>query len=147
MEAILTETDLAPEFLKLEITESALTSKMTKVREVLEGLKFLGVQVAIDDFGTGYSSLSRLSAFSLDSIKIDRSFIKGMLENDNNRTIVSSIIELAHNLDMTVTAEGVETVELAQALSDSQCDELQGFFFNRPVLASEIPALLGIDFF
>lgn len=147
VEAILKETDLAPEFLKLEITESALTSKMTKVREVLEGLKFLGVQVAIDDFGTGYSSLSRLSAFSLDSIKIDRSFIKGMLENDNNRTIVSSIIELAHNLDMTVTAEGVETVELAQALSDSQCDELQGFFFNRPVLASEIPALLGIDFF
>ena len=106
---------------------------MVSSGQALELLQSMGVMVHIDDFGTGYSSLSHLKLFPLDSLKIDKSFIKGVCENKDDAAITSAIINLSHNLGLKVIAEGVETVEQLQFLKDNGCDIVQGYYFSKPL--------------
>ena len=109
----------------------------------LAALRARGVHIALDDFGTGYSSLSYLSRMPFTSVKVDRSFISGLREGSDNRAIVRAIIAMAGGLGMSVTAEGVETVEQARMLWNMDCDLFQGHYFSRPMAAEHIPALLA----
>lgn len=136
---ILKETGLNSQFLKLEITESILIGNKDYVISILSQLKTLGVQLHIDDFGTGYSSLSYLHCLPIDTLKIDRSFISRIGANGENTEIVKTIVTLAHNLGMTVTAEGIETIDQLMQLKAMQCDYGQGYFFSKPV-SSEVAA-------
>jgi EAL domain-containing protein (putative c-di-GMP-specific phosphodiesterase class I) len=100
------------------------------------------VRIALDDFGTGYSSLSYLTRMPISNLKVDRSFVSGLLDGGENDAIVRAVLAMAGSLGMRVTAEGVETFEQAQALKAMACDSLQGYYFGRPVAADAIPALL-----
>ncbi|MFS2158563.1 putative bifunctional diguanylate cyclase/phosphodiesterase [Pseudomonas sp. Pseusp122] len=135
---ILLQTGLPPHMLELEITESLLIEDTERVLQVIESLKALGVKMSIDDFGTGYSSMAYLKRFPVDKIKIDQSFVRNMLVNQQDDAIVSSVIGLAHALQMNVIAEGVETFEISEALRHRGCDEAQGYFYARPAPASKI---------
>ncbi len=138
---VLRETGLAPERLMLEITEDAvMDSADENLLSVLSALKALGVRLAIDDFGTGYSNLSYLNKFPLDTLKIDRCFVSGIKENSSDATILQSMIELAHALQMSVVAEGAETSEEVVQLRALECDTVQGFYFAHPMPAHEITA-------
>src|SRR5260221_2726809 len=132
----------SPEWLELEITESLVMRNVEDSTRKLSILRGMGVTVAIDDFGTGYSSLSYLGRLPVDSLKIDRSFVSGMMAGGEAATIVSTIIALAHGLKLKVVAEGVETREQSDILHKLGCDQAQGFLYSRPVPASEIEALL-----
>ncbi len=125
--------DVNPAALKLEITETALMENIEEVRSKLEQLKSLGVRLSIDDFGTGYSSLSYLHRLPIDTLKIDRSFVMHLNENNENKEIVRTIIVLARNLGMDVIAEGVETKEQLDELKELKCEYVQGYLFSRPV--------------
>jgi diguanylate cyclase (GGDEF)-like protein/PAS domain S-box-containing protein len=131
--AILQETKLSPATLKLEITESAVMENVEIATRMLTELRELGVQLAMDDFGTGYSSLSNLHKFPINTLKIDRSFITHMVENNENAEIVRTITGLAQNLGMDVVAEGVETREQLEILRGLGCQFGQGYFFSKPV--------------
>ncbi len=122
-----------PDWLELEITESVVMGNIEESHRKLSLLRDLGVTIAIDDFGTGYSSLSYLSKLPLDSLKIDRSFVSGLSESSEAGTIVSTIISLAHGLRLKVVAEGVETLAQSNMLELLRCDEVQGYFYGRPV--------------
>lgn len=124
--------------LELEITESLLMRDIEKNIEVLNTLRGLGITIAIDDFGTGYSSLNYLARIPMDTLKIDRSFVVSMNQSVESRTIVSTIVSLAHSLGLKVVAEGVETEEQRVLLKSLACDELQGFLLGRPVAAEGI---------
>jgi diguanylate cyclase (GGDEF)-like protein/PAS domain S-box-containing protein len=130
---ILEETRLAPTSLKLEITESAVMENVETATRMLKELRELGVQLAMDDFGTGYSSLSNLHSFPINTLKIDRSFITRMVENNENAEIVRTIAGLAQNLGMDVVAEGVETREQLEILRALGCKYGQGYFFSKPL--------------
>ncbi|MGC1684159.1 MAG: EAL domain-containing protein [Candidatus Acidiferrales bacterium] len=130
---ILRETGLAPESLKLELTESVTMRDEERTTRILSELRDLGVRLCIDDFGTGYSSLSYLRRFALDIVKIDRSFISEMLTNSESREIVKTILNLGNNLGMDVVAEGVETPEQTSLLKSLGCHFAQGYFFSRPL--------------
>ena len=130
---ILQSTNLAPDQLKLEITESVIMENAESATAMLEQLKNLGVQLSIDDFGTGYSSLSYLHRFPIDTLKVDRSFVSRMSIDGNNCEIVQAIITLAHTMRMDVTAEGVETQEQLEQLRGLQCEQGQGYFFSKPI--------------
>jgi len=138
---IIDETGLAPEFLELELTESLLFSNEDVMFEILGELKAMGVRLAIDDFGTGYSSLSYLRQFPVSKLKIDRSFIRDLAQNGNDVSITAAIINLAKCLKLKVTAEGVETAAQLSFLRKHGCDEVQGFFFSKPLTAAEVTAL------
>ena len=114
------------------------------MREILRGLKQIGVRIALDDFGTGFSSLSYLRKFPFDKIKIDRSFIIELLEEDEAGAVVKAITDLAAALDMETTAEGVEEVAQLDALRAHGCTTVQGYLFSRPVPACEVPRLLSL---
>ena len=129
----LRNTGIPPESLKLEVTESVIMSDADQTLTELGRLKDLGVQIAIDDFGTGYSSLSYLRHMPIDHLKIDRSFISGGDNAEENRQIVSSIINLARSLGLSVIAEGVESREQLDRLRTLSCDKAQGYMFSRPV--------------
>lgn len=131
--SILHETNLAPSSLKLEITESAVMENVDTATRMLKELRDLGVQLAMDDFGTGYSSLSNLHRFPINTLKIDRSFITRMVENNENAEIVRTISGLAQNLGMDVVAEGVETREQLDILRSLGCKYGQGYFFSKPL--------------
>ncbi|WP_235882940.1 ammonium transporter [Rhizobium rhizophilum] len=137
IEAILKETSVAPQQLELEITESVLIDD-ERARLILGHLKSLGLKIALDDFGTGYSSLSYLSRYPFDVIKIDRSFVSALGEEETANAIVRTIIELGNGLGMRVVAEGVETVEQAGYLCAAGCDELQGYLLGRPLPVNRI---------
>ncbi|MDT7809938.1 MAG: hypothetical protein QOJ70_3751 [Acidobacteriota bacterium] len=130
---ILQETGVKPQSVKLEITESVVMENIDTATDMLRQLRSLGVQLAIDDFGTGYSSLSYLHRFPIDTLKIDRSFVTRMSENNENTEIVRTIIVLAQNLGMDVVAEGVETNEQLVLLQKLKCENGQGYFFSKPV--------------
>ena len=130
--AVLAGTDADPWRLILEITESAFIRDAERALAVLSELKELGVQLALDDFGTGYSSLSYLKRFPVQILKIDRAFIVDLVRDAASHSIVSAIVNLAHDLDMTVIAEGVETAEQHEAVRWLGCDSYQGFYFARP---------------
>lgn len=138
--AALRETELDPQLLELEITESVMVEQHERALETLREIKAMGVQVSIDDFGTGYSSLARLQKLPIDAVKIDRSFIGDVTANSDDAAITTAIIAMAHSLRLRVIAEGVETREQAQFLRERGCDEMQGFYFCRPVLPAEIVA-------
>jgi len=138
----LEQTGLAPELLELEITEGALMEHTAQTRSVLQALRDHGVRISLDDFGTGYSSLAYLTRMPISKIKIDRCFVAGLLEGGESKAIVRAVLAMASSLGMHVTAEGVETLEQAQALKAMACNYLQGFYFSRPVTADRIPALL-----
>ncbi|MEO5696487.1 MAG: EAL domain-containing protein, partial [Burkholderiaceae bacterium] len=140
---VLAQTGMAPGLLELEVTEGALMDNTVATRAVLKSLNDAGVSIALDDFGTGYSSLAYLTRMPIGNIKVDKCFVAGLLEGGENEAIVRAILAMAHSLGTRVTAEGVETLEQARALKAMACDCLQGYYFSRPVAASDIPVLLA----
>ncbi|MEP6733332.1 MAG: EAL domain-containing protein [bacterium] len=141
--AVLTETQLPPEFLILEITESALIADTTSVLDRLHELKALGIKLAIDDFGTGYCNLAYLQRFPIDILKIDKSFIFDMATNGGNTTLASTIVDLATQLDLRTVAEGVEHAEQREQLIALGCGYAQGYLFAKPMPADAVQALFG----
>jgi diguanylate cyclase (GGDEF)-like protein len=141
----LAASGLAPGRLELEITESLFIDNVEGTLASLHSLKAMGVRVALDDFGTGYSSLSYLRAFPFDKIKIDRSFIVDLLSHDGATAIIKSITSLAEALGIETTAEGVENVDQLDILRDQGCSHIQGYYFSRPMPASEIGRLLKLS--
>jgi diguanylate cyclase (GGDEF)-like protein/PAS domain S-box-containing protein len=139
---ILSATGLAPSRLKLEITESAAMHDAAATETTLRQLKMLGVGLAIDDFGTGYSALSYLKRFSVDTLKVDRSFVAGIGTSSDDTAIVSAIIALARSMGLEVTAEGVETADQQAHLRRLSCNRGQGYYFARPRDRAELTALL-----
>ncbi|OON63496.1 bifunctional diguanylate cyclase/phosphodiesterase [Massilia sp. KIM] len=142
LESVLSDTRLEPDCLEIELTESLFMSDVTPAVELLHRMKSLGVNLSIDDFGTGYSSLSYLSRFPIDVLKIDRSFVADITHDANDAAIVTSIIALAHNLKLAVIAEGVETAEQLAYLRNHGCDEMQGYFFSKPLPAADFEQML-----
>jgi len=140
--SILESTRLEPCLLELEIHESLLISDIERTLRILTQLKALGVKIAIDDFGTGYSSLASLQRFPIDTIKIDRSYIRDIASHGPESGLTKAIIEMGKTLSLTVVAQGVETKEQAEFLRVHACDEFQGFYFNKPMSASKFTELL-----
>ena len=149
VKAVLQETQLAPQYLELELTETAIMKDIDSAILKLDGLKQLGISLALDDFGTGYSSMSHLRKLRLSRLKVDRSFIMNIPKNIEDIATANAIISLAENLGLRITAEGVETKEQVAYLKSTACDSIQGYFFSRPVPADEFEKLLfsGIETF
>src|SRR3546814_4448803 len=145
---------IAPRLLQIEITESQLLRNSERTRQVLSGLKRLGIGVAIDDFGSGYSSLSYLYLFAVDVLKLDRSLVTNIANDPRQAVIVQAITTMARSLGYRVIAEGVEREIDSRALHDNGCDELQGFLFSRPLPeaarseehTSELQSLMRISY-
>lgn len=138
----LESSGLAPQMLELEVTEGILIEEVESVIDVLGRLKQIGVSVALDDFGTGYSSMAYLRRLPIDVLKIDQSFVRDLAHDEEARSIVQAIIAMAHALQKTVVAEGVETLAQANLLRTWGCNEAQGFYFSRPVTAAALEALM-----
>jgi len=130
-------TGLNPAYLEIELTESLLMQDVEEGIKILQALKDLGLHVSIDDFGTGFSSLSYLKRLPVDKLKIDQSFVKDLTTDPGDAAIVTSMITLAHNLDLTVVAEGVENAEQLGFLRAERCDEVQGFLISRPMPSAD----------
>lgn len=139
---VLEETGFNPEYLELELTESVIMHQAEKITEILHKLKAIGIKVSIDDFGTGYSSLSYLKRFPIDKLKIDQSFVRDVTTSADDSAIVTAIIAIAQSLKLKIVAEGVETADQLAFLKDMQCDEVQGFYFSRPLNTDEFTRLL-----
>ncbi|MFO7818930.1 MAG: EAL domain-containing protein, partial [Halanaerobacter sp.] len=129
----LEQSDLKPCYLTLEITESIIMENIEQSIETLVELKERGINVSVDDFGTGYSSLNYLSTFPLDELKIDRSFIMDIPDDQEKISISKAVIELAHALNLSVTAEGVELYDQIKFLKEHKCERLQGYYYSKPV--------------
>ena len=140
--AILQETGLGASWLELELTESILMRNATENQQLLQALSGMGCSLSIDDFGTGYSSLAYLKNFPLGRLKIDRSFVRDIITNPDDRAIAKIIIDMAHTLKMEVTAEGVEDHDQLELLKSYGCREIQGFLFSKPLAASAAETLL-----
>ncbi|HLG22434.1 MAG TPA: EAL domain-containing protein, partial [Candidatus Manganitrophaceae bacterium] len=138
----LSEIALPPDRLELELTESVLMQKEQTILTTLRKLHEMGVQLSIDDFGTGYSSLSYLKSFPIHTLKIDQSFVRDIMTDSDHATIVTAIVNMAHSLRLKVIAEGVETAEQLGFLKALKCDEMQGYFFSRPLPPEEATQLL-----
>ena len=133
LQQVLSETGMPAELLELELTESHLMDNPSAAQAQVAALKALGVQVSIDDFGTGYSSLAYLKRFDINKLKVDQSFVQGMLDDGADAAIVHAVIALGHTLGLKVVAEGVENLPTAQTLAALGCDEMQGFCFSPPL--------------
>jgi EAL domain-containing protein (putative c-di-GMP-specific phosphodiesterase class I) len=144
---VLAETGLPPRFLELELTEGLLLSQVDLTFTVLQELKEMGVALAIDDFGTGYSSLSYLKHFQVSKLKIDRSFVRDLAVDSDDAAIIVAILAMARSLKLKVVAEGVENNTQLTFLQDHGCDEIQGYYFSRPMtpddLVEKLPGLVG----
>ena len=136
------ETDLDPHYLELELTESILMETTDKTFSTLNELKATGVRIAIDDFGKGYSSLGYLKRLPIDTLKIDRSFVRDIISNADDRAIIRAIISLASALNLKVIAEGVETHEQLIYLQEQGCDWVQGYLLSEPKTANAFMHLL-----
>jgi EAL domain-containing protein (putative c-di-GMP-specific phosphodiesterase class I) len=143
VDAALSLSGLAPNRLELEITESVLLRDDTSSITTLHRLRSKGIRIALDDFGTAFASLSYLRSFPFDTIKIDRSFVRELPQRADCAAIIEAVAGLARKLDMRSVAEGIETREQLAIVSDTGCDDVQGYFFNRPVPASEIRQILA----
>lgn len=141
--SILEETKLDPKYLELEITESVFIGNLDYTVEMLNKLKEMGISIALDDFGTGYSSLSYLHKLPFDTMKIDQSFVKDLDNDKSDKTIVSTIIDIGENLNISVTAEGVETIKQLRFLKDQRCYSIQGYYFSPPVSSDEFKRLMN----
>ncbi|MFM9436436.1 diguanylate cyclase (GGDEF)-like protein/PAS domain S-box-containing protein [Janthinobacterium sp. CG_23.3] len=140
--AALCENDISPDLLELELTESSLMANTERTMDTLRKLKGRGVQISIDDFGTGYSSLAYLRRFPIDKIKIDIAFVRDVTTNSDDAAIVLAIIGMAHSLKLEVIAEGVETAAQLSYLRRHHCDQIQGFYFSRPLALEGIEGVL-----
>lgn len=140
----LSTTGMPPQLLELEITESMVMLNVERAIGLLTEIKKRGVRLSMDDFGTGYSSMALIKRFPIDTLKIDRSFIRDLPENTDDKAIADAIIGLGKALRLTIVAEGVETTEQEAFLRDHACDEMQGYLFSRPVSAENISALLRL---
>ena len=141
--ALLTQWSIAPEQLELEITETSLMQHPAQALIVLNQLRKLGIPLAIDDFGTGYSSMSYMKRFKVDTLKIDKSFVDDLPDDEDDCSIARAIIALAHNLNLHVVAEGVETVAQRDFLQAEGCDSMQGYLFSKPMPPEEFERLLA----
>ncbi|MEQ1742745.1 MAG: EAL domain-containing protein, partial [Candidatus Nitrotoga sp.] len=141
--AVLEETGLHPQDLELEITEGVMMNEVQATMAFLDEMHELGVQLAIDDFGTGYSSLSYLKKMPLDRLKVDQSFVRDVATDENDAAIVRSIISLGHQFKLQVIAEGVETLEQLDFLRVRGCDEIQGYYYSRPLPAEEFAIFIN----
>ena len=139
---MLDETGLAAQYLELELTESLLLANADVTLSVLRELKVMGVTLAIDDFGTGYSNFTSLRQFGVSKLKIDRSFIKDVATNPNDSAITAAIISMGKSLKLKVIAEGVETEEQMAFLRAHHCDEIQGYYFSKPLVVDQVPDML-----
>ncbi|GBF83373.1 diguanylate cyclase/phosphodiesterase [Aphanothece sacrum FPU3] len=140
---VLEETGLEPQFLDLEITETALMQNHDLAQQTLGKLRHLGVQVSLDDFGTGYSSLSYLHKFPVNTLKIDQSFIQSLQDTPQNTAIISAVIALGKTFNLRVIAEGVETLQQLKLLQGLNCEEVQGYWFSRPLKPEDATDFLG----
>jgi EAL domain-containing protein (putative c-di-GMP-specific phosphodiesterase class I) len=138
----LLESGIDPSLLELELTESSLMQNTEATISTLSALKGRGVELSIDDFGTGYSSLAYLQRFPIDKVKIDIAFVRNIAGDFAQSTIAQTIIQMAHSLDLKCIAEGVETLEQQEYLRHHGCDEMQGYFFSRPLPLKEVEGLL-----
>jgi EAL domain-containing protein (putative c-di-GMP-specific phosphodiesterase class I) len=145
IKSVLEETQLPPELLELELTESIMAADPENVLSVVDKLRAVGVTLAIDDFGTGYSSLSYLKRFSVHKLKIDQSFVRDILDDKDDAIIVATIINLAKNLQMLCIAEGVENIEQANLLREMGCAQVQGFWLAKPLTVAKINDLLELN--
>jgi len=127
---------IQPDWVILEITESSILKDPERSLEIIERLSKFGFGFSIDDYGTGYSSLSNLKNLPLSEVKIDRSFVKDILTNESDAVIVNATVNLAHNLGLEVTAEGVESKEIMERLNEYGCDVVQGYYINKPMSAN-----------
>ncbi|MCK5364363.1 MAG: EAL domain-containing protein [Gammaproteobacteria bacterium] len=142
---ILKDTQLPVQLLELEVTEGAIMTDIDRTISTLRALSEMGVRLAVDDFGTGYSSLAYLAQFPLDVLKIDQSFVRDVVDRSDVACVVSAIVGLAHNLDLTVVAEGVESQAQLEFLRALGCEEIQGYLYSRPLAASDFEELLRND--
>jgi FOG: EAL domain len=136
VEELLAAHGVAPGLLNLEVTESAIMTEPARAQQVLEQLATLGIRISIDDFGAGYTSLGQLKHLPISELKIDRSFVMTMTEDPSNALIVHSVVDLGHNLGLTIVAEGVETEQILTALVGLGCDVAQGYHLSRPITAT-----------
>ncbi|WP_240538408.1 EAL domain-containing protein [Rhodoferax sp. PAMC 29310] len=143
VKAALSDFDVAPDMLYLEVTESALMGDVQRSESLLRELKGIGVSLSLDDFGTGYSSLSHLKRFPFDKVKIDQSFLKEITISHSDHVIVKVIIGMAQGLGLKVIAEGVESEAQCEIMRANACDEIQGYFFSKPISAAEIEELFA----
>lgn len=144
VQSVLASSGLPAHLLELELTEGMLIENLKGTRATLQSLKEMGVKLAIDDFGTGYSSLSYLKHFPLDRLKIDKSFVQEIADKSGDAaSIVEAIIALSHSLKLVVIAEGVERMDQVEFLQLHGCDELQGYYFSRPLPPQQMAELLG----
>jgi len=142
IDEVLTSTGMPAHLLQLEITESMVMQNVDRAIKLLNAIQSRHVRLAIDDFGTGYSSMSLMKKFPIDTIKIDRSFVRDLETSSQDRAIAKAIISMGKALGLTVVAEGVETAEQDAFLRGQDCDELQGYLFSKPIPAEDIPLLL-----
>src|ERR1035437_7221176 len=142
VQAALKKTGLDPRYLELELTETVLMRHAASTAHALGQLKAIGVRLAVDDFGTGYSSLSYLTRFSIDALKLDQSFVHNMIDSSDDAIVVSAVISMGKSLNHRVIAEGVETLQQLAFLLAHGCDEGQGYYFGRPVVAQQFAKLL-----
>jgi EAL domain-containing protein (putative c-di-GMP-specific phosphodiesterase class I) len=140
--AIIATQGIRPGQIQIEVTETVLMADPVVAEAALRELRAAGVRIALDDFGTGYSSMSYLRQYSIDKLKIDRSFIRG-LDDADGRAMVAAIVEMAHALKLDVTAEGVETAQQRDALFTLGCNEMQGFLFSKPLSAGDFVSTVG----
>jgi diguanylate cyclase (GGDEF)-like protein len=138
----LAASGMSPVLLQIEVTESMMMRDVERAREVLDAIQSRGIRIAIDDFGTGYSSMSLMKQFPIDTIKIDRSFVRDLPDDTEDQAIAQAIISMGRALGMTIVAEGVETLEQEQFLRAHGCDEMQGFLFSRPLSSEQLADLL-----
>jgi diguanylate cyclase (GGDEF)-like protein/PAS domain S-box-containing protein len=143
IEAALRDTGMDPQLLELEITEGMVVHNPEQAVKLLASIKQMGVRLAIDDFGTGYSSLGQLKNFPIDTLKVDRSFIRDLATNPGDKAITEAIIAMGKTLSLTVVAEGVETIEQEDFLRENACDEMQGYYFSKPIPADEFASFMN----
>ncbi|MCF7971510.1 MAG: EAL domain-containing protein [Methylococcaceae bacterium] len=143
VQKVLSDSAIDPTKLKLELTESLLVNNVQEIVTTMNALKVLGIKFSLDDFGTGYSSLQYLKKLPLDQLKVDQSFVRDLVDDDSDKAIVLTVINMAHSLGLNVIAEGVETEEQRQFLFTHGCLNYQGYLFSKPVPIDEFEALLG----